>query len=1005
MVRIMVLVAVSAVGASAQTLTLPGSALTVTFAEDPSTGWNLQSAEVTGSAPGTAIPIHNIAVGLSIWEVRVFDGSGTPIIVNPVNAAASGATVSSSSSVMGTIASFSWTMVWPSGPIDTLSVTLLVGALPNDNEFLWLPTVQLMPRAGSSLSVEKFECPRLAIGAIGQDKRDKLYIPAREGALVSNYTSALFSIADGNEIYDPDGIRVTHQQWAVYHTESNPSYAGLNLDHNLSDSQLLFMGSRDAQGFAKSVRANTRLDTSSGTRYLEWIASNYPAMNRDPTPAPSTYTTMDLQTFEGYVWSTGVLPTGSDWYDVLRRYREWSTNARWWFEGEPPHRLEKLSSPLSGLSPRVRDASLMLIYAANENQCGGDHTNAIANDVRAWKSFMVDDISMAADADQLLTLHYRHILESAITRDGVDKFVDLADISQLSPRSNSSWTTEMAALATVPGVSSAIYAYVEGWDTTAPTWIGSPPTISPTLPIAPLFGPSIPCSPPITCVPAWPATVQHLPQLRFSYQMGETGALGNVHRWRSECDDSTIICPASNQTYRDAVWTALHQYVALTRQSLGVSGSILSGVYFDNMFSPSEPICQYRPLTTHPEDTDHDHPRGGGRYWMSQRRGIMKRLRKSMRQFMDPTAFHVSEWPSEYLIGAVDLFGSYVHGSGNHWSNFSAPGILTAPWVTSFPLVPDHDIVTIPGFKTVYGDYTLSFEWRLQAPDQKVMATLPEPPVYPDNLIPSGMYGTHPGTPEWGFLCLYNSYRLDQLGVADIAACPMIDLQGLLGAPYFAHEKIGIIGESQVPADQWENFLWISAYLGSADYAQSFHFKNQMTSVNFRNRSPIYPYHLNNDPTLQGLGEALIKDAPHWRFLQQLQKVRSDWRPYYMFGPRMRQPLIEPTAHADFINRYSKDVRDATLASCHAHTTASHDSVIIVTNWTPWPIAFDVHFDPADSGFTTTLPTTATEHEPDIGLGAAPSGPVSLTMSSVPGHMMLTTSVIPPAAVRVYRLQ
>jgi hypothetical protein len=881
-------------------------------------------------------------------------------------------------------------------------MTVLVGAVWDDYEFLWLPMVEVTPRAGSSLSIERLECPRLGIGAKGQDKTDKLYVPTNTGALVANYTSPAFSIGGGGELYDP-GIRFSHQQWGVYHIEENPSHAGLVMDHSLSDSQLFHMGSRDSQGWAKSIRSANAFDAVTGTRYLLWVGSSYPEENRTPQSTPMAYRTLDLLTFEGFLWSTGALPAGSDWYDLLRHYRGWATSTPWSFEGEPARVMTPLGDPNNDVSRIVKESALALIYAGNRaSGCGTDYQGAMVNDVKAMRRLFVEDLQLASNFSRILTLSYGHVSETVISTEAPDKFVDQTNPSALTPRANGSWLSEVSNLSPVPGVSAALYYFGESVDLLAPSWAGNPALSVP--PIPPLVGPSAPCPPALACLAPWP-TAPPLPGIRFGYQVLETGPSGNLFRWRDICDDAILMCSASGPAYLDVFWSTASGYTNLVRQTLGSQGDFIKGIYLDNMFSPSVPLCYYRPLTNDPEDVLHDHPQGGGRYWIAGKRRLIGATRAALRQGIDPDCYVISEQQTEWFIGASDVTGSYLHGSQSFFSNFSVGAVLVAPWLTTpFPTPPDHDIVSVPGFATVYADYVLSYEWTAQTPERYIATNFPGPNTYPPNLLPTGMpYPEHPASPVWGSLCAYNGYNYTAMGVEDPALCPNVDVGTLDSAPYFAHGHIGRIGELPVsPQSRWENLMWVAASTAYAHDATVFHYKTQITSFNFRSDSPLYPYHGNFDPAFSG---PLVADGAPFRFLRGMLKVKSDWRDHYMFGARLGQPVIEPLDHHDFVERYGKDARDAALVSAHANPRNPSDTIIVVTNWLPWTVAFDVHFDPTEVGFTAAGPKTITESEPDIGEGAMTPTILATQSSSLPGRLVFQTSPIPGAGVRVYHLE
>lgn len=985
------------------TVTLPNSALEAVFVEDPETSWNLQSLRVSADPQSTAIPLHNATADVPLWTLRIFDGTATPILVSPA-APGPGGTLLATATLVQDILVLTYTITYSSGPLASVQVTIMTGAFPGDVEILWWGGLTVTPAPGVPLSVELFEFPRLAIGAQGQDTSDKLYVPTFEGALVGNYTDPAFQIHSGKDAFDVVSGQISHQQWGVYHAESGPTWPGLQIAHGLSDSQLFFMGSRDSQGWSKSVRTASGFDAALNKRYLLWVASNYPVNNRVPVTTPTNYVTLDPLDFQGYLWSCGALPARSDWYDLAARYRRWATTSYWNYDGESPHLLRPLGSPLTTVSPKVRDSSLMLVYYApvGPGGCGRDFTNVIVNDVKAFHRLFVTDIGMPADTAGIITFQYGHLLETGILRENMDKLVDFANPFQLTPHSNVSWRTEIAGLASLPGVKVCLYTAGELWDVATTSWLGNPPIApyvqAPVTLSAGACPTAGPCLPPQPIGAPWPG-------LRYSYQMGESGASGNVFRYPGSCDGDIVVCPRSTQYYHDGFWTSIALYVDLLRQTLGTSvGPLVQGAYLDNMASPGTPLCQYRPLNpSDPEDVPHLHPgTGGGRWWSAGRRGLALATRDAIRQGVDPDFFLQSETPSEHWVGVLDMRGSYFHGSGAYFGSYETIATLVAPWFLSYPNPPTHDITAVPGFNTVYGDYLPSFDWLPETPDRVTHFNLPAPPTYPPNLLPSGPYPMHPGIPAWSGLCVYNNYAYTALGVQDPNLCPFADVPGMGTAAYFSYLHIGTVAESALPADQWKNLLWIAAAYSYIPNALSFHFKIQFTSHNFREVHPLYPYHLNPDTTIGG---ALVADSPPFRFQQRMHKVKGDWRDWYMIGPRLGQPAVEPSAHLDFVERLAPDMRDLSFASAHGRYGAAGDTIIVVSNWTPYPQTFTVHFDPADCGFPLVVPSTVVEHEPDIGLGAQPPQALAFQISPIPGRLAFTTSSIPPVSVRVYRLQ
>lgn len=179
---------------------------------------------------------------------------------------------------------------------------------------------------------------------------------------------------------------------------------------------------------------------------------------------------------------------------------------------------------------------------------------------------------------------------------------------------------------------------------------------------------------------------------------------------------------------------------------------------------------------------------------------------------------------------------------------------------------------------------------------------------------------------------------------------------------------------------------------------------------------PLHPYHLNHDTT-HSLG-ALVADSKLYKFMQLLTKTKSEWKDWYMIGPKLAQPIVQPVGWTNgqlaFVKRLFPSTRDMSFASAHGRYGTNNDTVIVVTNWMPWPLQFKVSFDAAKLKVSPTVSSTV-EYIPTIGASSActssgvPSGgssPITVTSSaSFPGLREFTTATIPPATVAVYRLQ
>lgn len=990
--------------AAQPTTSIPGLGIDVTFVQDPETGWNLRSLQVAGEPGSQAIPLHNESANEPLWSVQVFDGSGVPITLNPATISPLHL-VSNTAMLSGTILEMEWKYQIPTGPVEELEVLVYAGGLPGDLELYWMATLVLTPRSGHQLSIERFDAPRLAIGAKGQSMNDKLYIPAHSGAIVSNFTDPVFVLNDGERLTDPSPLELSHQQWGVWHTEPSPSYPGVVLNHALPDSQIFFMGTRDNQGWSKSLLAENRFDPVAGSRYLIWEAGHLPSENRTPGPVPVGYTSYNPFTGLGYLVSCGALPTGSQWTDLAARYRQWALSAPWHYLHEAPDRKRRILEQGSGFSPIVRDSSMLAVYNIPliHGGCSTLFHKTCKEDVAAWRELYINRLGMPPSSRNILTLHYGHLKETELTREGVDKFLDLGSPFQLTPSSNLDWIQEMARVSALPEVFVGVHTYGQGWDRTTGGWRGLPPV--PAVPMYPAWPPGVgapPCGPPAFCVGPHAPTAP-VPGLRFSYLTTEFGGLGQGYHFTGVCEDVVLMCPASSGAYRDAHLAALYIYFLLARQTIGANGSLFSGLYLDNMGAPPLASCYYQPLTAEPDDLPHDHGvLGGGRYWISGTRALSKQARDAIRSDLDPGYWTHLEMPSEHWIGAADLIGSYQRDHFSYFGSYGVPGFLRAPWSLTFPFPPGHESVAVPGFETVYGDCVFLSEWTNVAYDGATHTAMPQPPVFPDNLLPPGSpLPLHPGVPEPNALCAYNSYAYEALGFTAIAQCPGSTPAAIEAAPIFFQGGWRTIGTRPTAQERWDDLLWWVANYAFLRDALNFNFKMHLMSVNFRGGAPLYPDHLNPDISLG----SLVADGRAHRFLMAMQTVRGDWRDWYVFGPRLGQPIAEPSAHQDFAARAAREIVDVSFASCHGHHSTPGDSVIAVTNWMPYPVSFDIHFSPVRSGFSPAGPASVAEHTPDLGDGAPPPAPKTLEASPFPGHMKFTTSVIGAGELKVYRLQ
>jgi hypothetical protein len=985
------------------TVSIPGLAVTATFVEDVETGWNLSFLGHSSEPAQAAVPLHNASANEPLWSIAAYDGTAIPLTLNPLTFLPADL-VSTSTNLMGSVLELNWHYAPAVGPVADLQITILVGGLPGGMELYWMVMTTLTPRAGHQLSVERIDAPRIAIGARGQDMNDKLYIPAQSGTVISNFSDPSFVFNNGRVVYEPSPLTISHQQWGVWHVDPSPAYPGLTLNHVLPDSQMLSMGTRDSMGIAKTYFAENRLDASTGTRYLLWEVGHLPEDNRTVSSATQNYQSFSPITGYGYLVATGAHTTGSHWPDLAAHYRAWALGATWNYEGEPAQRKARIIEPNSDFSNEVRFASMLLTYNTPLflGTCQSSFFRTAFEDIEAWQDLYITRLGMPPSASKILTLHYGHINETELTREGLDKFLDLGNPFQLTPYSSAPWVSEMSRVGSLSNVSVGVHTYGEGWDRTMPSWAGLPNV--PPVPTPPCVaaGISVPCGPPAACIGPQTPTPP-IPQLRFSYQLAPVGSGGQDVMFCGSCEDVVAMCPDSSHGYKDAHLAALYLYSALLRQQIGATGAVLGGYYLDNMGSPGIPLCYYQPLTNEPDDVMHDHASlGGGRYWIAGRRALSRRCRDAVRADINPGQWTMLENPSEHWVGAGDIVGAYQRERFSYFGSHEVPGLIRAPWALSFPFAPEHESVSVPGFETIYGDCIYSAEWQNTAYDAATHTALPLPPNFPPNLLPPMTpAGPHPGVPEFNALCAYNAYAYQGLGFTQISDCPSVSEAGVGAALIFFQGGFRQIQTRPTPAERWEDFLWWTASYAYLRDAIGFHFKQQLMSVNFRGQTPLYPDHLNPDPNLG----ALVKDGIPHRFLMAMQKVRGDWRDWYCLGPRLGQPIAEPSAFHAFAARVARETVDVSFVSCHAHHTIPSNAIILVTNWMPYPVTFDIHYSPLASGFLALGPSTITEHTPDLGGGSPPPLPLVGGASPIPGRLQFTTSTIPGGQLRIYHLQ
>lgn len=1048
-------------GSPQTTLDIHASAAVVNMIDDPVTGYNIASIE-SGGASG-AIPVHNISLGIPIWQLRFFDGSATPHIVDPVSVAqwphmlnktadtfsvsipAGGAGGLPGGCLRGRAFTWNYTFTSAASGLSSLVVVAMGGGSDSNtimsNETIWAIFVTATLDSNSPLhSLEAIEFPRVAVGVTGSSgsARDKLFIPTWGGALVSNYTASNFSVGGAKEMFEPSALST--QQWGTYHTTA--SMSPLSYDFDISDSQLIMLGSRDGQGWTKGVKCTREI--ASQIPYLLWRGVNYPANNRWPAAQPGvTLTYNQIYASDFYLWSLGALPLGNDWSDLATYYRRWSTWApRQYISESSPGTIQKITS--GAIGQNVINSLLMLVYSppagtSGTEPCNWDWYNAMKPDALAWQA-LLQPLGLPAGQDGIIAFAYNHLYAPVgasgpvIVTQGMDQYVNAsAPASTLTGRSIQSFRNEASALATLSGVNGALYTFEQGWDVSTPQWQASIATYGPNPPPAPPIdtqgtSPSCPTFP--SCVSGLPAASGVAPELCTSYQVTIDPNTNSFAHTVDTCTNVWLMCPSSSAAYRNGVSDALYYYLSLLRSGTGPS-SVIHGTYLDNMAAPG-PLCyfnDYASTFSVPSVSGHQHASGGGRYWLDGRHRIAKDIRHQIRNgngalpAADTSHFNLMEGVSEHWLEVSDLQGAYLNfawppDNGLIGNYFNVVTPQQGQWDIPASTRSGFRVTPVPFFAIVYGDYTYQYEIGTASPDMLGFeigswphgAALDQSGGGYTNIAP-GTTALHPGAlVGWG-VCLYNAYMLEaQSGPPTQNPFGCSD-----PIPYYSYTEVGIVSSSALSVADWDRLLWDNAYAVILPTVLDLNYKIQVPSYWYRGSIPLHPFHQN----APGLG-AWVDDSMEFRMLKRAMKARSDWRSHVMLGPRLGQPLINPVGVvgggnnsriATMVSRVCPELRSASLGAAFGDgSTSPAGPIIIVENWMPWECGFDVYFDPSALGLSPTATINVTAFRPTwqgdpAGTPVVHPGTATSVTVGAKALRKFTASPIEAVGIRVFQLQ